>query len=490
MEDVLNLTIGRKTLVFRGAAIEIAKPFEKTFDDISREIAKRVLTAIDVAFDPYQIAYQAGKLSEEIDRCFALRTEYFDLRIQGLRTALEHQLFIDQRDSMRTLELNASAREQQVAQRDGQENAANSFNGNEPLISGLREAYAGLAKASQLAIDWEDQRTPLVEEKWKVLSKYQDALLNLSTAPGGPLNYDERVKTLLEIFEQEFSQVLRRLVALSAALPRIFGIQLDDLCISEAEHPLDDILIWTRALISKLEVASDGLTAFEYTVSLSYGAPGSIFSRDDFKNQLKNSLVEFDLTSYFPEEWVHLSLAEVGLSFLYDADKDSRYKSRLVMNAVVFLPTQTPLLCKLGQGVGSCEVGSSFRDRGPVFVSPVPLAESNSPVRWLQGANIENVSPKGKWAVRVLSPMIGEEFATRKLADEVGNIDIQLHLKLKAILPTTPVGVLGKIDDLRGPFLPGAAPAGNRGPGLFMPGVRPPRPAIIVPPEPSPPSIT
>src|SRR5262245_34370072 len=78
-------------------------------------------------WDPYQVDDILVDVSRLLDRCLAYRREVQDIDVLAIKQVLEFDLFKNQLETLRALEIEAPLKDQRDAEKEGQEAAANDF---------------------------------------------------------------------------------------------------------------------------------------------------------------------------------------------------------------------------------------------------------------------------------------------------------------------------------------------------------------------------
>ncbi|MBY3575472.1 hypothetical protein HFN65_31530 [Rhizobium laguerreae] len=393
----------------------------------TNSISKEPLT-----YDPYQIEALLSSVSTLLDRCLVYRRELFDLEEQAVKRALEYDLFRQQLDAQKNIELATHVESQRQKEKSGQDNAAKAFAeiGAGDLGKGFSLISEASSQSSGIAIGGEQDRKRHVEAKWTALADYQQTLQARHETPGHALNYTERANRIRSYLEQDISIAYRKSRSIDYGQERIFNI-VERLKPPKRERYLDYLVSYIREAINKIELKAMDEIEFEHVVSIHQpraknpGGKAKFEHMDDENWKMALNAKEgdgeigCDLQIEFPSTIKRLRVRGISASMLVESPDDPVARQRTCA-IVVFPPRPSEW---------PTEIEEHLKDRTPVIIEHIgPADQRPAPTRYV---SINNLDPRGSWRIQVSTNLLWADGKVHGRS-ETHIKDIKLHFNLLA----------------------------------------------------------
>ncbi|MGI0523998.1 hypothetical protein [Rhizobium giardinii] len=403
----------------------------QSVDEVVFEVTNSI-SEEPLVYDPYQIESLLSAASNLLDRCLVYRRELFDLEEQAVKRALEYDLFKQQLDAQKNIELAIHVEFQRQKEKTGQDNAAKAF--AEPGAGDLGKGFSLISEASSqssgIAIGGEQDRKRHVETKWNALSDYQRTLQARHETPGHALNYGERANRVRGYLKQDISIAYRKVRSIDYGKERIFNI-VERLEAPRRDRYLDYLVIYIRDSINKIELKALEEIEFEHVVSIHQpraqnpGGTAKFEHMDDVKWKValnkKTGVGEIgcDLAIEFPSTIKRLRVRGISASMLVESPDDPVVRQRTC--AIVVFPPRPddwPI-----------PIEAHLEERAPIIIEHIgPADQRPAPTRYM---SINNLDPRGSWRIQVSTNLLWADGKAHGRS-ETHIKDIKLHLSLLA----------------------------------------------------------
>jgi hypothetical protein len=394
-------------------------------DEIQKKLEE--LSSKTPPYDLFQVEALLSEISEGLDRCLAFRKECQEYEVSATMYALEYELFADQVDALQELENTDSLQAQRLAEAAAHKNAVTAFEGdNQELTAGLKEVSRGLSEAAKIAGNWEAKKATFVAKKWDALRSYHKALRERHSAPGCALNFEERIARALPLLLDELTCAYWKARSAEAGLQQIFGIGTAPLA---ACRTLDGLVTWVRDAIEKLSIHKEKESSFLHVVMMMKAykkGSASVMPWPDYLNVIgedQTGRFEFDLANHLPKHFGRARVKSIGLSYSRDANVDltNPNNSRHALSGVVIPPPQKNSIIGADQA------------RNAIVISRFGIFKPDAPPEMVAAPSINNIDPKGKWAIIVGQIDDYPDNQTDRWRGK-GFADIRLHLQLAGVV--------------------------------------------------------
>jgi hypothetical protein len=222
-------------------------------------------------YDPYQIESLAAAVSTLLDRCLTYQQSMYSLDEKATQRALEYDLFQNQTNAQKAIELAAYLEQKWTNEKNGHTGVETVFSNDTGATSSLSKGFAALAKlngssAATLATG-EQTRKQNVNTKYNVALDYQNALQARHETPGHALNYGERYQRVSKMLQEDIGVAFQKLQCLSKACNYLFGLTFPLSPPVEVGY-LDYMVTYTRELLNLVEIATINEVNFNHVVYL------------------------------------------------------------------------------------------------------------------------------------------------------------------------------------------------------------------------------
>jgi hypothetical protein len=427
--SVVNLFTAKRTQLLSDPKYQsIADAFGKSFNEHTRD-ALTPISQQRPPYDPYQIEQFLADISTLIDRCLVYQRQYIDLDTLATKTMFDDKLFLDQADSLKSIELAESIEEQRRAERTQQAIAAGKF----WTSSGDRWLALAEVAGNDEAIKGEMDRKKAVRLKWDYLQTYMAEFRERYKAPGNSFNWEERADRILTFYRADIREAYQKARATQKALDSICGLStsLPELKSSDI---LKDLVVWNREAITQFEIFREADIEFEMTVFIRQPtADGSRLKSDaEFEEVMRGAgEITLDLSDYFPAspaaQFLRVRGVGMSMSMSGNLSADLHRLKLYRLSAIVFPPSVREFFPST-VSASTALPSPTWVPRSPSIVSNVSITDPSTPVRYVTGVNINNVDPRGIWKIKVSRNLGYPDTERRQLSPEV--TDIKLHLLL------------------------------------------------------------
>jgi hypothetical protein len=404
-------------------------------------------------YNPYLYETLLSDVSKLLDRCLAYRRECYDLEAQGVRRALEYDLFRDmsaQEEALLRLVTSTDAIE---AQETAQNRAADEFARVRDLGKGFEALYRGGAIALHLMKENQEERGNVLLNRLTLLRAHQELLEARHTTAGHALNYGERRERIVELLVQDISEAYQKARAASAGLRSQLNLNENrdfpfPTIHSDGEKKkdvrfLDDFVLWARDMIRRYELETMKEVQFERIIPLvspwHYGPDRSLRTPAEFSTAMQTTqgLVAFSLKGVIPPTLERPRIRGVALSAPYMASDVSTVGTTFAWSAVIFLPDQKDPYGETMPWRKRPKAAPPI-SRSAVVLGRIPVFQGDSPPQFASGDEVWNADPEGsadddQWIILVdpvvnQSPQIAQPVVRRyDLLRE-----LKLHIRLVA----------------------------------------------------------
>ncbi|WP_299842693.1 hypothetical protein [uncultured Jannaschia sp.] len=407
------------------AALKEKNDWLSVFDESYEEAATDGLVEISIdntsnpveGHNPHLVEPLLGEASELINRCFEFRSIGQSLEEDGIKVALDIELFAEmsELDDLFFRASLESAPSEILA--SAYNEASQVFSANDaPLSAGFATEMRGLSEAHREDRVASDSRRAIYDQTSEMRRNARYALYSQHFVKGGALNFAERYLQYKNLFIRDIHAALKRMKFAQIGLRPVFGINWGDTAPfpspEDGTMNLDAMSEWVTSAMRAVSKVLEQEMLFDKTILLGktnyIGPPtdgnGNIlqdgikgivskYSDKQYGDYIKSRIsgkftsgrLEFSLEDAFP---YHRSvrLRSIGLSFTTAVSNDDLHKvSRALLRAEVYIlkNQHTPI-----------HSATSFVD-----LAEVSLLHSK-PVQYATGAGLYNVDPRGKFQVR------------------------------------------------------------------------------------------
>lgn len=417
-----------------------SSPWLDAFLDTPDECIIRRLTSEsrEREYEPLLVEPLLQGVSTILDRAIAQRREAYELDILATKAAADYKLFIDLLPVDQKLEINALQEERLHRERSGFSDAAAAFSkvgADDRLAPGLSSSHKTLSAAADASTIQAVERRDLLSQRWQLLAEFQDLYNLRHTSPNNAHNYKQRMLRAIALLEDDVADAYSRCQAICIGLKQVFNLD-HPLPPKDAPQVLDELVLWTRHAIRKVELEAQSESTFDVVIPLAQPwrtdadpiiSKRSLYSTIESDSELKN--IDFKIDRVFGSQR-NLRLRAVGLSFGADPEKGGEKPNYQVLDryaywrlrATIHLPGQP----KLAGATGN-------RLRPPIVLGDVSVFGRSIPVAWQGGLACHNVNPNGDWRIVLNRNSV---WATEEQADIEGGFwsriirDLKLHLRV------------------------------------------------------------
>jgi hypothetical protein len=372
-------------------------------------------------FNPLLIGRHLDRLSEICQNCLALRKEIRDLEILAVKALAEYQLFettsvLDERADFLRLHLEALDLES-----SGQSAARDKFGAASELTGGLGQvAEAQRARLVQQKKDGQELST-LSASRWSVVREFQRSYASRYEEDGNAHNYSQRASNLSRIFQQEYKEAAERALALQSGLKAIYGWDVGPLPEDFSIEGLDDFVVWVLMAKRGFGWRMESESVYDIVVPLvqpwTVGAKASgLIPKAEFDSAVLGAKEEPVSLSFDVSKEIFLGksvrLRGFGLAFgnkfglvaASGVDSVQTEDSFVRLLALVQPPKQA-----FSDGTSRMPQEITFGNVGP--------HQASQPSAYVEDAVVQNISPLGKWTVRLHPNIVWKEAQRRRLAE-------------------------------------------------------------------------
>lgn len=394
------------------------------------------LSGVQPPYDPYQIEALAASVSTTLDRCLTYRQNMYALDEKATQRALEYDLFQNQLDAQKAIELAASLGQKWNNEKTGQASAAKTFSSDtDSSTSNISKGFAALAKISSSSASilaaGEQTRQQNVNAKWAAAVDYQTSLQARHSAPGNALNYVERYQRIAGMLQQDIGVCYQKLRCLSNACNTLFGLNVP------LEPPmqvgyLDYLVTYTRNLLNQVEIATVNEVNFNHVVYLRQSR--SLTSTNTSNTPRVSSsiwdttlagtrLFTFNLKdNEFSTAITRLRMQSIGLSMTMGNPAPQDPTATLKFASAILFPPQVPDLFSPG----------GLNRRPPIIIEGIGMTSPSGPIM-ISSPAIRNIDPRGEWRLQVSSNFYQPD-PTRSEAPSTELKDVKIHMSLTALM--------------------------------------------------------
>ncbi len=429
----------RNTLVASGRYPFLAAFSDDLYVDALVYQLTSQLSAQVPAYDIYQLESLVSSTSGLLDRCLSNRRDMYDLGERAIQHAMDYDLFQQQNQPQREIELSSSTLKQRTDELAGQQKAAKAFGG---ATDDLSFGFVELAKTSVIsltdAVAGEQVRQKNVNTKWDALVAYQAALQDRHVTPGCPLNYSERYGRIEQIFAQDIQIAYLKLRCIQAGMKQVFGLDTT-LPSPQPAGYLDKMVTYLRdvaeqaALSTQYEVEFDHIFSLGQAVSQNSAgsaSAGPLVAAANWSAAMGNDgtgLIQFQLANEFPTPISNLRIRAIGAAVIFNNGSgdsiNNIYHPRSV--AAVITPPQTPDPFSAG----------SFKNRPPVVVGAATWFDPTQ-LRMSSPPGVVNVDPrKGTWQMQLSPNLLNPQGTMQGRGTSIQ--EVKLYLRLGAIVDSS-----------------------------------------------------
>jgi hypothetical protein len=372
-----------------------------------------------------QLIYDASIL---LDRCVTYRREANELAILGVKAELEYETYCAlKQDEDKSQKLALRARQSEIEKEGFAKSAALFEPPADPLAAGLRAQSETTADSAKITSEAENLRSKLIDARRGVLDALNETMHSRLGEPGNAHNFGDRWKRIVRLLQQDILVAYQKLAAAEVGLKRRTYHPETDLPMPRkaADNPsfggigfLDELVLWARAAIMKIDYQAQFETQSEVTIAFTSrfagtsqenlnGSPPPYEQRDwPMNNPDPDPRGLFKIIgTYDLGEWgvfsgfTDVRLRYVNLAFCYKfetSDKDNSSvrseqilgeRDREVLRATSCCAWLMPPL-PLGRSLGN----------NAIFLSNVRHVEA--PIQPLPTPT-EPLDPAGKWTIRL-----------------------------------------------------------------------------------------
>jgi hypothetical protein len=390
-------------------------------------------------YEPLLLNQNLEKASELVQRCLNIRKEVRELEILAVKTIADYNLFLKVAAVEREIETSKLFFKAREAERDGNQLAEKAF-GDPSIERGFKEISIGRHHSLSNEMVSIQNIVALIKERFEAQLEYQNAYRNRFDTQGNAHNFTERAINLIRVYKGEFREAVERLNALVKGLKTIYNWDTDPLPDSLDMRSLDDFAFWLIDLRRDLAYRNNRETTFDVIVPLvqPWLLNGkSILSRDAFNEAVQGGQgklvsLKFAITKevFFDEE---VRLKGFGLAFgnnfglvaASGIDSNQTADSFTRIAARVKTPQQQ-----------SVEAAAQGYHRPDLLLGNIGLHGTSQPAAYVEGINVENISPFGDWEILLHPNMIWKESGAKTLKDGVLNNPIKdLKILFRVYIP-------------------------------------------------------
>jgi hypothetical protein len=196
----------------------------------------------------------------------------------------------------------------------------------------------------------------------------------------------------------------------------------------QTQRPLDELVLWTRKVISEVEIQQQHESEFELTVYIRQpdGLGNHALTEDAYLNVVRdhpdNPYFELNLRDYFAPCYTSLKVKGVAISLAIPTPEHPTAHMHAV-HCAIFPPVQVVRLGALDLNV----------PREPMIVSHANLYNP-SQIEYKTSPSINNIDPRGTWGIRMARSVLYPDVLQRPLTTAIA--DVKLHLLLVGRLST------------------------------------------------------
>lgn len=402
---------------------EVAKELRDKFDfkwmfgldeDLDHHLSKIVedskLNPKKPRLNPYLYLEHLTDIGSLLDRCLIYRREYNDMFAAQINQALQYDLFMNQLDAAKELEMAAWEEDLNRVQAEGFTAAAAKFaaaQAKSPLASGFATLNSEHSRSSLEAAEGQRTRQNLVGDRWKSLVRHQNFLKLAHDEHGNPLNYKDRAKRARDLLTQDFSEALLRAEAAAAGITLLGGSSELPFVEKPRGQPLDEFIDWARGAVRWIDTALQHENECTFVIPF---AKGRIIGDPPQE-------ISFDWK--LPIKAKHLRIREVGLSLVVKNLADVVVQEAHYVRAsfALFLPN------KFKNGV-----------RSTLTFDNVGLAVATSSAEYASGRGVINAGQdEGPWVLRFIGPGLRSSNAQHETMRWSHLHDVNLHLRAAVV---------------------------------------------------------
>jgi hypothetical protein len=213
----------------------------------------------DIKYCPFLYDTLLSEISRSLDDCLAYRRELFDLSTKALSRALDYELFISSTDLDRDLAILNTYADQAKDESDFYQRSSERFEANEDkirddnLIAGLNEISKGHSNVKKLESERELRKVEIIKQKVAANEAYQQRLQTLHAADGSSINYLQRMERIVPLFLDDLLSVYQKMKSVLAGVSFIYGEGSDPLPDFSDSGYLDELVLWYRRFLRRLE---------------------------------------------------------------------------------------------------------------------------------------------------------------------------------------------------------------------------------------------
>jgi hypothetical protein len=397
---------------------------------IAEEISRRPIETRP--YDPFLFDSLLKESIELTNKCLIYRRDAQDLEIQAVRSAAEFEKFFELLSLNEESEKFALSINRLRAEVEGALAAAQQYREDgSALTQGLARDASGRATAGTIAVNDALLQEQRISAKWKTMERFEHDAQQRFFEPDGSHNFADRLRRIVRFLAEDLQEAICKAEACFRGIRGLFDRNFEVPDVLD-QGSIDSLAVELRAASRFLQAES--MADSDYELVIPFAQPwiessGQVRSLAD-REQVVAALLGgpplvVDLTDVFQGQEL-VRLRTVGLSFASELATDILNAAQVTqvsahrLRAMLLLPPQS--------------FGGGFSVRPPILFGNVAAYSGTAPLASYSGASVNNVSPKGSWTISFSPNAVYFNNLGRTLEEYQSNLDIKLHLGIRAKL--------------------------------------------------------